>query len=141
MVHTIDTLFPVDARTHTMTSVLDSRPQAKGDPDRKAVHSSDDAVDSEAASMVFDGDGVRLLGGGAEGVQKYGLPESRKIGVAGAFFLILNKMIGTGSECFLVVWWLMFRILTFVVSSLLYTVWYFCVDRVGWHLLIDVGCW
>jgi len=102
VVHTIDTLFPVDAHTHTMTSILDSRPQAKGDPDRKSVHSSDDAVDSEASSMVFDGDGVRLLGGGAEGVQKYGLPESRKIGVAGAFFLILNKMIGTGSECFLV---------------------------------------
>lgn len=27
------------------------------------------------------------------------LPESRKIGVMGAVFLILNKMIGTGSMC------------------------------------------
>jgi hypothetical protein len=31
-------------------------------------------------------------------VQKYDYDESRKIGVTGATFLILNKMIGTGSE-------------------------------------------
>lgn len=83
-----------------MTSISDSRRPAKGDPDSKSIHSSEDAVDSEAASMVFDSDGVQLSGVGGEGVQKYTLPESRKIGVAGAFFLILNKMIGTGSEFF-----------------------------------------
>lgn len=31
-------------------------------------------------------------------VQKYDYDESRKIGITGATFLILNKMIGTGSE-------------------------------------------
>lgn len=30
--------------------------------------------------------------------QQFKLSESRKIGVTGAVFLILNKMIGTGSE-------------------------------------------
>lgn len=32
-------------------------------------------------------------------VQKIAIAESRKIGVTGAVFLILNKMIGTGSKC------------------------------------------
>lgn len=32
-----------------------------------------------------------------EVVQKYSLPEQRKIGITGSVFLILNKMIGTGS--------------------------------------------
>lgn len=31
--------------------------------------------------------------------QKYSYTEDRKIGITGAVFLILNKMIGTGSEC------------------------------------------
>lgn len=31
--------------------------------------------------------------------QQFKVSESRKIGVTGAVFLILNKMIGTGSEC------------------------------------------
>lgn len=34
----------------------------------------------------------------AVNVQKYDYDESRKIGITGATFLILNKMIGTGSE-------------------------------------------
>lgn len=32
------------------------------------------------------------------GAQKYAYSDSRKIGVTGAVFLIINKMIGTGSE-------------------------------------------
>lgn len=71
----------------------------KGDLGRKYYiddAATEDAVDSEAASIVLDSDGNPLLGA-VEGVQKYILPESRKIGVVGAFFLILNKMIGTGS--------------------------------------------
>ncbi|KAM7216427.1 Amino acid permease domain containing protein [Rhypophila decipiens] len=74
----------------------------KGDLDKKFYiddASDDDVVDSEAASIVLDSDGSPLLGGTelfVDGVQKYRLPESRKIGVVGAFFLILNKMIGTG---------------------------------------------
>jgi hypothetical protein len=34
----------------------------------------------------------------ATGVQKYSLSDDRKIGITGAVFLILNKMIGTGSR-------------------------------------------
>ncbi|KAK4189155.1 amino acid permease-domain-containing protein [Podospora australis] len=52
-----------------------------------------DSVDSEAASEVFDSNGSLLSG---KSGQVYGIPESRKIGVMGAVFLILNKMIGTG---------------------------------------------
>lgn len=36
--------------------------------------------------------------GDEEGTQKYALSEKRKIGITGAVFLILNKMIGTGSK-------------------------------------------
>lgn len=74
---------------------------SKGDWDRKYYADNsvaEDSVDSEAASTVLDSDGSPLSGSiSVEGVQKYTLPESRKIGVVGAFFLILNKMIGTGS--------------------------------------------
>lgn len=38
----------------------------------------------------------------AVNVQKYDYDESRKIGITGATFLILNKMIGTGGELTLV---------------------------------------
>lgn len=34
---------------------------------------------------------------GTGAVQKYAFSEKRKIGITGAVFLILNKMIGTGS--------------------------------------------
>jgi hypothetical protein len=46
-----------------------------------------DQVDSEAGSQISFGDG-----------SSHAHPESRNIGVAGAVFLILNKMIGTGSR-------------------------------------------
>ena len=36
---------------------------------------------------------------GEQRVQRIAISESRKIGVTGAVFLILNKMIGTGSKC------------------------------------------
>ena len=47
----------------------------------------DDPIDSEAASQIFESDGAQYAGS-----------ESSKIGVTGAVFLILNKMIGTGSR-------------------------------------------
>ena len=47
----------------------------------------DDPIDSEAASEIFENDGAQYAGS-----------ESSKIGVTGAVFLILNKMIGTGSR-------------------------------------------
>lgn len=33
-----------------------------------------------------------------DGIQQFAYDDSRKIGVTGAVFLILNKMIGTGSK-------------------------------------------
>ena len=74
------------------------------DPDRElrqpllnAVH-----VASEQADGTLDNDdaqpgtGYGSIGG-TEDAEEFVIPESRKIGVAGAVFLILNKMIGTGS--------------------------------------------
>jgi hypothetical protein len=59
-----------------------------GDPDFKKLRSSYDLIDSEAASdnLHHDDDVPDAHSG------------SGKIGVAGAVFLILNKMIGTGSK-------------------------------------------
>jgi hypothetical protein len=48
---------------------------------------NDDSIDSEGAGETFDYDGSTPMGS-----------EPRQIGVAGAMFLILNKMIGTGSR-------------------------------------------
>ena len=36
--------------------------------------------------------------GSVQDIQKHDIPSSRRIGVAGAVSLILNKMIGTGSK-------------------------------------------
>ena len=47
----------------------------------------DDSITSEATGETFDYNGLRGIGS-----------EPRQIGVAGAMFLILNKMIGTGSR-------------------------------------------
>lgn len=58
-----------------------------GDPDSKKPAAVEEHVDSEAASEISDSDGI-----------SYARPEPGKIGVAGAVFLILNKMIGTGSR-------------------------------------------
>ena len=38
--------------------------------------------------------------GSVQDIQRHGIPASRRIGVAGAVSLILNKMIGTGSKIF-----------------------------------------
>jgi hypothetical protein len=59
------------------------------DPDRKllTVASPDDSIDREAGDGMFSSEGGHHAGA-----------QSRKIGVAGAVFLILNKMIGTGSR-------------------------------------------
>jgi len=71
------------------------------DADRKSLEPLLGSVDSETASSIYDEAGNRLGPnyGTVDGeVLKYEIPESRKIGVLGAVFLILNKMIGTGSE-------------------------------------------
>ncbi|KAK0652600.1 amino acid/polyamine transporter I [Cercophora newfieldiana] len=69
------------------------------DADRKSIEPLLSSASSEAASEVYDNDGNRLGPNygtvDGDGV-RYDIPESRKIGVAGAVFLILNKMIGTG---------------------------------------------
>lgn len=55
--------------------------------DGKALkgRTQDSTEDAEVGAVIKD-------------VQKYEFDESRKIGVTGAVFLILNKMIGTGSK-------------------------------------------
>jgi hypothetical protein len=62
------------------------------DPDGKPrivqLGPRDDPIDSEAASEIFDSDGTQFAD-----------TDPNKIGVIGAVFLILNKMIGTGSKC------------------------------------------
>ncbi|KAH8890092.1 amino acid transporter [Thozetella sp. PMI_491] len=63
--------------------------------------------------------------GSVEAVETHAFPESRKIGVAGAVSLILNKMIGTGSDIFSstgsvgisIVLWLLGGLLTFAGLS------------------------
>jgi len=70
------------------------------DLDRKKG-SSGASSDSEAASVVYNTNGVPLSPGSdvASGdVQNYAIPEDRKIGITGAVFLILNRMIGTGGK-------------------------------------------
>ena len=62
------------------------------------------SIHSEQASEVLDSNGLLPRSsygsfGGLDGTVEFAIPESRKIGVAGAVFLILNKMIGTGSMC------------------------------------------
>ncbi|KAK5656718.1 hypothetical protein OQA88_4265 [Cercophora sp. LCS_1] len=71
------------------------------DPDKKALQPllSPAVSVSEASSEVFDEEGNRLspnYGSFPDDDLKYVVPENRKIGVMGAVFLILNKMIGTG---------------------------------------------
>ena len=51
------------------------------------VVNDDDSRDSEGTGEVLDYPGLTVME-----------TESRRIGVAGAMFLILNKMIGTGSR-------------------------------------------
>jgi hypothetical protein len=55
-----------------------------GPSDRKRLNKASN--DSDAASQTSEEYGTT-----------YVVPEQRKIGIAGAVFLILNKMIGTGS--------------------------------------------
>jgi len=71
------------------------------DSDRKSLEPLLSSASSQTASEVYDTNGNRLgpnYGTLNRDGLKYVIPESRKIGVAGAVFLILNKMIGTGSE-------------------------------------------
>jgi hypothetical protein len=54
--------------------------------------------DSEPDVGAIEPDDATPVSSEGEVVQAY--DESRKIGITGAVFLILNKMIGTGSKCF-----------------------------------------
>lgn len=42
---------------------------------------------------------VRKASASLKGEQVFAYDESRKLGITSSVFLILNKMIGTGSEC------------------------------------------
>lgn len=68
------------------------------DYDRKdgsPVFKDESVVDDRSPQYDTEevGDGAASIG-----AQKYSYTEDRKIGVTGAVFLILNKMIGTGSK-------------------------------------------
>lgn len=52
-----------------------------------------------SASARDDDSPPDYASGQVQDEQAFKFSESRKIGVTGAVFLILNKMIGTGSEC------------------------------------------
>lgn len=58
-----------------------------------------DTKDVTRNSSGEDGGSVPAYEGVVEGEQVYHYEDSRKLGVTSAVFLILNKMIGTGSAC------------------------------------------
>jgi hypothetical protein len=69
-------------------------------PDRTAVMGSSDKAASDdvpekAASPTYPGDSDGVVGEVQE-ENTYAYDDSRKLGITGAVFLILNKMIGTG---------------------------------------------
>lgn len=73
---------------------LSSRMQSYGTmDDHRNGGSSDTIKEPEAGVSPQNTDGESITN-----VQKYEYDDSRKIGITGATFLILNKMIGTGSE-------------------------------------------
>jgi hypothetical protein len=65
--------------------VVDDEKTFHGNVSGDKVHDSADGIASSDASIDQ---------------QTYAYSEDRKIGITGAAFLILNKMIGTGSTCF-----------------------------------------
>lgn len=67
----------------------------KGDATPKAG----EQYSSSAVARGGDDSPPDYASGQVQDEQAFKFSESRKIGVTGAVFLILNKMIGTGSEC------------------------------------------
>lgn len=67
------------------------------DPER-AGSSKQKLSDEGRGDGRVDGDGHVSDSTSVVDAQTYAYSEDRKIGVTGAVFLILNKMIGTGSE-------------------------------------------
>jgi hypothetical protein len=61
--------------------------------DAKKHHVVDEQDGLGSPSLVYEN-------GTVQEDKTYAYDDSRKLGVTGAVFLILNKMIGTGSECF-----------------------------------------
>jgi len=61
-----------------------------GDPDVKKPHITDEHDGSGSPPPVYEN-------GIVQEDNTYAYDDSRKLGVTGAVFLILNKMIGTGS--------------------------------------------
>jgi hypothetical protein len=68
--------------------------------------------------------------------QNFAYTEDRKIGVTGAVFLILNKMIGTGSKLPM-----MSYCQIKLTISLLNSVKYLCSDRIGRYMSHAMGNW
>jgi hypothetical protein len=66
----------------------------ENDTDAKKHHVVDGQDRTVSPSPVYEN-------GTVQEDKTYTYDDSRKLGVTGAVFLILNKMIGTGSECLL----------------------------------------
>jgi hypothetical protein len=95
--------------------------------DRKSPRpSGKDQIDSEAGSQISFGDGT-----------SHDHPQSRSIGVAGAVFLILNKMIGTGSRFDTA----LMNQAGLTLRSLLNAIQHLRRNRVRRNKLADVGSW
>lgn len=74
-----------------------------------------------------------------EDEQTFQYSDSRKLGVtgSGSVFLILNKTIGTGSECFHSI----LKNLALTNSSILNTFWYFRGNRIRWRQSVPLDHW
>lgn len=68
--------------------------------DTKLRDPEDSPDGRKTGGLTIDNEGHISDNGSTVDAQTYAYTEDRKIGVTGAVFLILNKMIGTGSECF-----------------------------------------
>ena len=75
-----------------MATEYNKHPEAGLAGDVKRGSSGEDDVAHHGTASPTDGSVI--------GAQEFVYTEDRKIGVTGAVFLILNKMIGTGSELF-----------------------------------------
>lgn len=64
-----------------------------------ATEVDEKAVGKGDASPSYAANDGSLSDSEVQATERYEYDESRKLGIMGSAFIILNKMIGTGSEC------------------------------------------
>lgn len=64
-----------------------------------ATEVDEKAVSKGDAAPFYAANNDSLSEGEVQATERYEYDESRKLGIMGSAFIILNKMIGTGSEC------------------------------------------